>query len=151
MRIQEFSTGVPKSICHRKKCVFVVTLSLFFVVFYSSFLYFTRVKLFNFKVDYNFLRLQRGSNLFRVEGGGSICLFPIENHITCDFQGVWTPSSPSHLDWSMSYLHIILAQNTSSSLPLNKRMPNCVSYPKIPSKLRPYPIKKSRTIVTNPI
>ena len=112
-----------------------MTLSLFFVVFYSSFSYFTRVKLFNFKVDYNFLRLQRGSNLFRVEGGGgSICLFPIENHITCDFQGVWTPSSPSHLDWSMSYLHIILAQNTSSSLPLNKRMPNCVSYPKIPSK-----------------
>ena len=87
---------VPRSICHRKKCVFVVTLSLFFVVFYSSFLYFTKVRLFNFKVDYNFLRLQRGSNLFRGEGGGSICLFPIENHITCDFQGVWTPSS--HLD-----------------------------------------------------
>ena len=37
-----------------------------------------------------------GSNFIQ-GGGGSICLFPIETHITCDFPGgggVWTPCPP---------------------------------------------------------
>ena len=56
----------------------------------------------NFIEKYHFSRFQRGptfsmggSNFFQ-GGGGSNCLFPIETHITCDFQGgVLTPCPPS--------------------------------------------------------
>ena len=36
--------------------------------------------------NYQFPRFHSGSNIFQ-GGGGSKCLFPIETHITCDFQG----------------------------------------------------------------
>ena len=55
----------------------------------------------NFKENYHFLRLQRGSNIFQEGGptfsrggGGSICLYPVETHITCDFQGGSGPPDP---------------------------------------------------------
>ena len=47
-----------------------------------------------FKENYHFSRFQRGSNIFQGGGGGptfpggSNCLFPIETHIACEFQGV---------------------------------------------------------------
>ena len=52
----------------------------------------------NFKEIYHFSRFQRGSKIF--QGGsnffqvGSICLFPIETHITCDFPGGSGPPAP---------------------------------------------------------
>ena len=56
----------------------------------------------NFKEIYHFSRFQRGSNIFQgggsnvFHGGGgeSICLFPIETHITCYFPGGGGPLSP---------------------------------------------------------
>ena len=47
----------------------------------------------NFKEFYHFSRFQRGSNIFQ-GGGGSNCSFPIETHVTCDFQGGPDPLSP---------------------------------------------------------
>ena len=49
----------------------------------------------NFEENYHFSRFQRGSNIFQggggsnffQGGGGSNCLFHIEAHISCDFQG----------------------------------------------------------------
>ena len=64
----------------------------------------------NFKEIYHFSRFQRGSNIFQGGptfsrgrgGGGSNCLFPIETHVTCDFQGGFGPPVPP-LSLSMKF------------------------------------------------
>ena len=66
-RIQEFSSGgrVQASLTKKKSSD---------NVFFWSSAYFNEVKLLIFKEIYNFLRLQRGSNIF--QGGGGVQLFP---------------------------------------------------------------------------
>ena len=80
-----------------------------FVCFLKSSAYFTEAKSqmvnFNFKENYHFSRFLRGSNFFPGGGGGgggsnsfqggSNCLFPIETHIICDFQGGGGSGSPA--------------------------------------------------------
>ena len=66
--------------------------------------FFCRSQMVDFKENYMYhvLRFRRGSNnsqggsnFFQGEGGGgSNCLFPIENHITCDFPGGSRPPVP---------------------------------------------------------
>ena len=61
----------------------------------------------NFEENYHFSRFQRGPTFSSGGGGGvqlfprgSICLYPIETHITCDFPGGSGPPDPpldSHL------------------------------------------------------
>ena len=64
----------------------------------------------NFIEIYHFSRFQRGSNIFQgggvqlFPGGGvSNCLFPIETHITCDFQEGSGPLVPP-LDPHLAYV-----------------------------------------------
>ena len=47
-----------------------------------------------FKVREGVQHFPGGSNFFQGVGGSN-CLFPIETHITCDFQGGLDPLSPS--------------------------------------------------------
>ena len=75
--------------------------NVFFFFFFVLSLFY-RSQMVNFTEIYHFSRFQRGSNIFQGGGGsnffqrGSICLFPIETHITCDFAGgVRTPCPPS--------------------------------------------------------
>ena len=93
-RIQKFSSGGVQVSLTKKALptfFFFLVLSLFY-----------RNQIVNFKEIYQFLRFQRGynifqggSNFFQWGGGGSNCIFPIETHITCDFPGrVWTPCPP---------------------------------------------------------
>ena len=79
-----------------KKALTTFFFSLVLILFYRS-------KMVIFKENYHLLRFRRGSNFFQVWGGGgptfsregSNCLFPIEPHITCDFQGgPETPTPP---------------------------------------------------------
>ena len=60
----------------------------FFVCFYRFLVQnlFYRCQMVTSKENYHFRRLQRGAQHFP-GGGGSNCLFPTENHITCDFPG----------------------------------------------------------------
>ena len=58
----------------------------------------------NFEENYHFSRFQRGPNIFQGGGGGvqlfsggSICLYPIETRITCDFPGGPDPPLDPHL------------------------------------------------------
>ena len=51
---------------------------------------FYRSPMVTFKENYHFPRFQ-GLFVFWGGGGGGNCLFPIETHITRDFQGVRTP------------------------------------------------------------
>ena len=59
---------------------------------------FYRSQMVNFKENYHFSRFWRGltfSSGVKLFPVGSNCLFPIETHITCDFQaGVRTPCPP---------------------------------------------------------
>ena len=49
----------------------------------------------NLEEIYHFSRFQGGSNILQGGGGGgSNCLFRIETHVTCDFQGGPDPLSP---------------------------------------------------------
>ena len=89
-RIQEFlSGGVQVSLT--KKALTTIFFFLVLSLFY-------RRQMVNFKEIYHFSRFQRASNIFQGGGGGSYCLFSIETHITCDFQGggggVRTPCPP---------------------------------------------------------
>ena len=84
-----------------QRCLFV----FFFCFFLSPQLIFWS-QMVNFKEKYHFSSFRRGSkfvqggggggfNYFQGGGGGvSNCLFPIETHITCDFQGGPDPLSP---------------------------------------------------------
>ena len=75
-----------------------------------------------FQTNLSFFKVQEGvqhfpgggSNFFQ---GGSNCLFPIETHITCDFQGggVRTPCPPSGsaLAFIMKQLHVTFETPTT--------------------------------------
>ena len=70
-------------------------------VFFSIILsLFYRSQMVNFKENFHFSRLRRGSNFFLAlgvqlfPGRESNCLFPIEPHITCDSPGGPDPLSP---------------------------------------------------------
>ena len=69
-------------------------LTTFFLSFFLVLSLFYRSQMDNFKENYHF-KVPEGSKIFQGGGGGSNCLFPIETHITCDFQGVRTPCPPS--------------------------------------------------------
>ena len=83
-RIQEFSSGgVSRSIWNIKKSsdnVFFYFIFLVLNLFYRS------------PVGVDFFT--GGVQLFT---GGSICFFPIETHITCDFPWGKTPSGSAHV------------------------------------------------------
>ena len=86
-RIQEFSSGEGEGPGQSDKKA-LTTIFLVLSLFYRS-------QIVNFKETYRFSRLQMGSNFFqgvKLFPGASICLFPIETHIICDFpEGVQTP------------------------------------------------------------
>ena len=103
VRIQEFflgrGGGGVRSIRHKKKSSDNVFFLFFFYFLVLNLFY--RIPVVTFKENYHFPRFQwgwtifLGSNFFRMGGGGSNCLFPIETHITCDFPGSGPPASPT--------------------------------------------------------
>ena len=111
-RIQEFSSGVcvcvcvwgggggggvSRSIWHiiKKK---LWQRFLFYFYFFKSLTYFTDAQWFVSKKTIICQgssgggTFSKGGSNFIQGGGGSNCFFPIETHITCDFQGVRTPA-----------------------------------------------------------
>ena len=93
-RIQEFSSGGGGGPGQSDKKA--LTLFFFFCFFLVLGLFY-RSQMVNFKEIYHF-QGSRGGPTFSRGGGGSNCLFPIETHITCDFQGGSGPSVPPPLD-----------------------------------------------------
>ena len=74
------------------------------IAFFLVLSLFYRSQMVNFKAIYHFSRFQRGSNIFQggsnfFQGGGSNCLYPIETHKTCDFQGEYGPPAPPPPLW----------------------------------------------------
>ena len=92
--------------------------NVFIVLFLVVLHLFYRMPMVYFKVNYNFPRFQRGSNIFPgggggggvqlfLGGGGSNCLFPIESSITCVFLGGSGPLAPlPPLDQCMQYFAV---------------------------------------------